>query len=65
MELFHDHSHAKILNVSSSEPRFSVAGLESGVGFDIFLYAVNGKGKSEPTILQAHTLKSAEPRTGE
>uniref|UniRef100_A0A8D8M147 Nephrin n=1 Tax=Cacopsylla melanoneura TaxID=428564 RepID=A0A8D8M147_9HEMI len=63
MELYLDHSHIRILNVSASEPRFSVQGLESGVGYDIFLYAVNQKGRSEPTILQAHTLKSAEPRT--
>ncbi|XP_026678990.1 nephrin-like [Diaphorina citri] len=64
LELYNDHSHVRLTNVTSREPHFTVEGLGSGVGFDIFLYAVNSKGRSEPTILQAHTLKAAEPRTG-
>jgi hypothetical protein len=44
---------------------FTVSGLESGLGFDISLYAANAKGRSEPVALHAYTTKAAEKHTGE
>ncbi|XP_063984643.1 hemicentin-2-like isoform X1 [Diachasmimorpha longicaudata] len=38
-------------------PVFEVAGLTAGRSYRLFLYAVNSKGRSEPTILEPVTLK--------
>lgn len=65
MEVFDALSKKLVGNVTSRIPVFSVGGLESGAGFDIVMYAVNKKGKSPFSKLQAFTLKSAEKRTGE
>ncbi|KAK4885042.1 hypothetical protein RN001_001313 [Aquatica leii] len=60
MEIYHVQSHKLISVVSSKNPVFVVGGLESGVEFDVQLYASNKKGKSAVVRLQAFTLKSAE-----
>ncbi|XP_034941261.1 neural cell adhesion molecule 1-like isoform X2 [Chelonus insularis] len=38
-------------------PNFDVAGLTTGRSYRLFLYAVNSKGRSEPTILEPVTLR--------
>lgn len=65
MEVFDMATKKLVSNVSSRVPTFIVGGLESGVGFEIGLYASNKKGRSTVSRLQAHTLKSAEKHTGE
>lgn len=64
MEVYDAQSRKLVSNVTSRTPLFTVGGLESGLGFDIVLYAANKKGKSEVVRLQASTLKSAEKHTG-
>lgn len=64
MEVYDALTRKLVSNVTSRFPVFLVGGLESGVGFEINLYAANKKGSSSPTHLQASTLKSAEKHTG-
>ncbi|XP_044744412.1 nephrin-like isoform X1 [Coccinella septempunctata] len=47
-------------NLSSPVPRFSVTRLETGVQYQISLFSYNSKGRSEPVILQAFTLRLPE-----
>ncbi|GJQ65919.1 hypothetical protein Trydic_g4019 [Trypoxylus dichotomus] len=63
MEVYDAQSRKLVSNVTSRTPLFTVGGLESGLGFDIGLYAANKKGRSEAVRLQAFTLKSAEKHT--
>lgn len=65
MEIYDTQTRKLVSNVTSRSPVFIVGGLESGLGFDIGLYATNKKGKSDVVHLQAFTLKSAEKHTGE
>lgn len=64
MEVFDALTRKLVSNVTSRFPVFLVGGLESGVGFEVQLYAVNKKGRSSTVQLQATTLKSAEKHTG-
>lgn len=64
MEVYDTQTRKLVSNVTSRSPVFIVGGLESGLGFDIGLYAANRKGKSDVVHLQAFTLKSAEKHTG-
>lgn len=64
MEVYDTQTRKLVSNVTSRTPVFIVGGLESGLGFDIGLYAANKKGKSDVVHLQAFTLKSAEKHTG-
>ncbi|XP_055539948.1 nephrin isoform X2 [Wyeomyia smithii] len=50
-------------SIKSRVPIFDLKGLEPGVGYNIFLSARNSKGASEPTYLQAFTLKNPEKQT--
>ncbi|XP_060536431.1 synaptogenesis protein syg-2-like [Cylas formicarius] len=63
MEVYDTQWRKLVSNVTSRSPIFTVTGLESGVGFDIGLYAANKKGRSGVTHLAAFTLKSAEKHT--
>ncbi|XP_065167527.1 uncharacterized protein [Atheta coriaria] len=63
MEVYDTQSGKLVSNVTSRTPYFSVAGLESGSGFDIQVYAGNVKGRSRVTRLHAFTAKSAEKHT--
>ncbi|XP_039281598.1 nephrin [Nilaparvata lugens] len=65
MEVYDAQTQMLVGNVTSSTAHFTIAQLHSGIGFDILLYAANGKGISRPTTLHAYTLKSAERRTAE
>lgn len=56
----------KTVAASSNGPLFEVAGLTTGKSYKLFLYAVNSKGRSEPTVLEPVTLKGvAMYKTGE
>ncbi|KAB0805653.1 hypothetical protein PPYR_02623 [Photinus pyralis] len=63
MELYDTLTRKLVNNVTSKIPTFTVSGLESGLEFQIGLYAINKKGKSSTSYLQTHTLKSAEKHT--
>ncbi|KAK9874036.1 hypothetical protein WA026_002389, partial [Henosepilachna vigintioctopunctata] len=63
MEVYDSQTNKLVSNVTSRNPIFTVAGLESGLGFNIGLYAANKKGRSRVAHLQAFTLKSAEKHT--
>ncbi|KAF5271274.1 hypothetical protein FQA39_LY18832 [Lamprigera yunnana] len=60
MEIYHSQTHKLVSVISSKSPIFVVAGLESGIEFNVQLYASNKKGRSTIVRLQAYTLKSAE-----
>lgn len=64
MEVYESRDGKLVSNVTSRVPVFMVAGLESGAGFDIALYAANKKGNSSVVHLSAFTLKGAEKHTG-
>ncbi|XP_044744703.1 nephrin-like isoform X3 [Coccinella septempunctata] len=63
MEVYDTQTRKLVSNVTSRNPIFAVGGLESGLGFNIGLYAANKKGRSGVAHLQAFTLKSAEKHT--
>ncbi|KAL1513913.1 hypothetical protein ABEB36_003251 [Hypothenemus hampei] len=50
-------------NVSSKFPLFIVSGLDPGKELKMVIYAANGKGRSEPVLLEGFTLKTAEKQT--
>jgi hypothetical protein len=64
MEVYDTQTRKLVSNVTSKNPIFTVGGLESGLGFDVGLYASNKKGRSDVSHLHAFTLKSAEKHTG-
>jgi len=64
MEVYDRHAQSLAGNVTSDRPAFTVGNLQSGLGFDISVYAYNVRGPSDPVQLHAYTLKSAEKRTG-
>uniref|UniRef100_A0A182TL75 Ig-like domain-containing protein n=1 Tax=Anopheles melas TaxID=34690 RepID=A0A182TL75_9DIPT len=64
MEIYDLQSHALLANVSSKLPIFTVNGLDAGLLLKIVIYATNMRGRSEPILLQAYTLKAAEKQTG-
>uniref|UniRef100_A0A182JFN5 Uncharacterized protein n=1 Tax=Anopheles atroparvus TaxID=41427 RepID=A0A182JFN5_ANOAO len=65
MEIFDQQTHALLANVSSKVPIFTVNGLDAGLLLKIVIYATNMRGRSEPILLQAYTLKAAEKQTVE
>lgn len=64
MEIFDQQTSSMQANVSSPLPTFTVSGLDSGRLLKIFIYAANGKGRSEHVIVEGFTLKVAEKITG-
>ncbi|XP_076233965.1 neural cell adhesion molecule 2 [Calliopsis andreniformis] len=65
LEVFDQHTGRLQANVTSKEnAAFTVHGLEPGKVLNMVLYAVNAKGKSDPTLLEGFTLKVAEKQTG-
>ncbi|KDR12516.1 hypothetical protein L798_13523, partial [Zootermopsis nevadensis] len=64
MEVYDAMTQNLVTNVTSRVPAFTISGLESGIGFDISLYAANSKGRSDSVPLHAYTSKAAEKRTG-
>ncbi|XP_015588753.1 synaptogenesis protein syg-2 isoform X3 [Cephus cinctus] len=67
LEVFDQHTGLLQANVTSREnaaASFTVRGLEPGKVLNMVLYAVNAKGRSDPTLLEGFTLKIAEKQTG-
>ncbi|XP_071872207.1 nephrin isoform X8 [Bombus fervidus] len=65
LEVFDQHTGVLQANITSEENAvFTVHGLQSGKILNMVLYAVNAKGRSEPTLLEGFTLKIAEKQTG-
>lgn len=64
MEVTNAQNHRRSNVTNKHQPIFTINGLESGLEYDITVFAQNKKGKSEATKLQAFTLKSAERHTG-
>ncbi|KAK9497542.1 hypothetical protein O3M35_004243 [Rhynocoris fuscipes] len=52
------------LNISSAQPTFRLTGLEPGRDYQLLLYAANGKGRSEPTIIETVSFKGVAKYTG-
>lgn len=65
MEIYDQQTHMLLANVSSGLPMFTVRGLDSGRLLKIVIYATNMRGRSEPILMPAYTLKPAEKQTGE
>ncbi|XP_062564672.1 contactin-4 [Armigeres subalbatus] len=64
MEIYDQQTHMLLANVSSGLPMFTVRGLDSGRLLKIVIYATNMRGRSEPILMPAYTLKPAEKQTG-
>lgn len=65
LEVYDQHTNVLQKNLTSREnAAFTVHGLEPGRILNMKLYAVNSKGRSEPTRLEGFTLKIAEKQTG-
>lgn len=65
LEVFDQHTGVLQANVTSRDnAAFTVQGLEPGKVLNMILYAVNAKGRSDPTLLEGFTLKVAEKQTG-
>ncbi|XP_075732522.1 synaptogenesis protein syg-2 [Rhipicephalus microplus] len=60
LELYSSQQPSQVLNVSSSQPVFSVRNLQPRTEYFIVLYAVNSLGHSNAVKLYASTLTSAE-----
>jgi hypothetical protein len=60
MEVRESQSQVLRYNVSSTVPRFSVTGLEAGSHYQACVYSFNHKGRSEPVVIQASTLRLPE-----
>ncbi|KAG4065909.1 hypothetical protein HA402_000356 [Bradysia odoriphaga] len=54
------HTQELKVNYTSPEPRFAVSNLEAGHAYIVSVYAFNGKGRSDPTILQTAMLRLPE-----
>lgn len=52
-------------STTKTPPIFYADGLEPGANYRIMLYAVNAKGKSDPTIIDTVTFKGVAKFTGE
>ncbi|XP_051153256.1 synaptogenesis protein syg-2 isoform X2 [Leptopilina boulardi] len=65
LEVYDQQTGALQANVTSREnATLTVKGLEPGKVLKMVLYAMNGKGRSESTLLEGFTLKVAEKQTG-
>ncbi|KDR20918.1 hypothetical protein L798_03856, partial [Zootermopsis nevadensis] len=60
MEVRESQSQALRSNFSSAVPRFSVTGLQPGSHYQACVYSFNHKGRSEPVVVQASTLRLPE-----
>ncbi|XP_051159478.1 hemicentin-2-like isoform X2 [Leptopilina boulardi] len=60
LEVRETNSQELKANLSSPVPRFSVTNLDSGALYQACVYAYNDKGRSEPLVVQAGTVRSPE-----
>lgn len=52
------------ITVARGPPMFDIYGMEPGASYQVNLYAVNAKGRSEPYIIEAVTFKGVAKFTG-
>ena len=64
MEIYDQQNNMLETNVSSKYPIFTVGGLEAGKLLKIVIYAINMRGRSDPILMEAFTLKAAEKAKG-
>ncbi|XP_059476951.1 nephrin-like isoform X2 [Neocloeon triangulifer] len=50
-------------NITSDQPFFVLADLDPGVTFQLAVYAVNAKGRSQPTVLDEITFRDSDRHT--
>ena len=60
LEVRESQSQVLRYNVTSFKPIFSVNGLEPGAHYQACVYSFNHKGRSEPVVVQASTLRLPE-----
>ncbi|XP_056646735.1 hemicentin-1-like [Diorhabda sublineata] len=60
LEVRESQSQELINNLTSPVARFSVTGLAAGVLYNAVLFSYNAKGRSEPAVVQAATLRLPE-----
>ncbi|XP_075147144.1 sidestep VII transmembrane protein [Haematobia irritans] len=60
LEMIDSNSKEIKANITSTEPRFTVATLSPGGVYTLYLYAFNSKGRSDPTVLNAAMLRMPE-----
>ncbi|XP_024085174.1 hemicentin-1-like isoform X2 [Cimex lectularius] len=63
MEVFESTKRILMANISSVTPVLAVAGLPPGLEYQVAVYAINAKGRSDYTIIHTYTLKSPQKRT--
>lgn len=59
-----DQRKRLVANVTAMLPQLTVTGLAPAQSFQILVYAFNDKGKGAITVINTHTLKYPEKRTG-
>ncbi|XP_044745914.1 nephrin isoform X2 [Coccinella septempunctata] len=66
MEVFELPSLRPRVNLTTyrTPPTFAVEGLDPGINYKIVLYAVNAKGRSEPTVIESVTFKGVAKLQG-
>ncbi|XP_017784081.1 PREDICTED: hemicentin-1-like isoform X2 [Nicrophorus vespilloides] len=66
MEILETPSLRSKINVTAARtpPNFYVDGLEAGASYKLMLYAINAKGRSDATIIDAVTFKGVAKYTG-
>ncbi|CAH1392897.1 unnamed protein product [Nezara viridula] len=64
MELLQLPALTPRFNVTSTKPSFSLTGVETGTSYQVLLYSVNSKGRSEPLILETVSFKGVAKYTG-
>lgn len=60
LELFDSHYNKVRVNFTSIVPAFSITGLEPGQSYVANIYAINNKGRSEPSTLSVFTVRNPE-----
>ncbi|CAH1399327.1 unnamed protein product [Nezara viridula] len=60
LEVTEPGSSKIVWNMTSAVPRWTVFGLQPGINYEALVYSVNGKGRSEPMVLQAPTMRLPE-----
>ncbi|XP_030374861.1 uncharacterized protein LOC115624348 [Scaptodrosophila lebanonensis] len=63
MEIYDQHNGILQANISAKFAVLSVAGLDAGRMFRIYIYAVNARGRSDAAVVDGYTLKAAEKQT--
>ncbi|KAG8262262.1 hypothetical protein J6590_055468 [Homalodisca vitripennis] len=63
LEVYDVTDRSLVHNTTSRSPVFLVTDLPPGLELDLVLYSANSKGRSQPSLLHAYTLRSAARRS--